>query len=142
VDTVSNLAKVREKYKDLVQSVEQDNKLKKSMSFCSRSICGTIQEQAAELTASVRKGIPQDYSDNKGEMCLEQSEKKFKRPIKMPLLDPLEDRHSIISGLQEADEWAVLEKYDVFKGYMDAKEKKKKREVAQNMIKAELDRQT
>jgi len=53
VETESNLDKVRAKYQDLMKSVDacSQNKRSSTMSTRAKSICGSIQETAAQINA-------------------------------------------------------------------------------------------
>lgn len=93
--------------------------IEKSKSFCTRSIC----DQAAEL------------SDNP------YVEQRKPTRLSLPSLLPLpEDQVSTISGISKLDEWELLEKYDIYRGVQEAKERARHKSESRNIIKAELDK--
>jgi signal transduction histidine kinase len=56
------------------------------------------------------------------------------------LLPLPEDQVSTISGISKLDEWELLEKYDIYRGVQEAKERARHKSESRNIIKAELDK--
>lgn len=106
------------------------------MSRGPKSIFGSLQEQAAQTKARVASVDSIEKNDDLHMFKLKH------RMLSIQEQNDNADRFSVVSGLQDVNEWDVLNKYAVYQSYKQFENKEKARELAENKIKEELDRQT